>query len=76
MNRRNRQLVKALDIVDNTNELILVVVPARIDLLTGDWLPPQHVEVYRDQLDIYRQIYGNRLFIDDTHKIRGGKKGQ
>lgn len=58
---RNRQLTKAYDMMEKAGEFIPVIIPAHVDLQTGDWVPPQHVDVYKDEIDIYRKIYGNRL---------------
>ena len=58
---RKYQLTKAYGMMDKAGEFISVVIPAHVDLQTGDWKPPQHVDVYKDEIDIYRQIYGNRL---------------
>lgn len=61
MKTRMRQLEKAYNMLDKAGEFIPVIIPAHVDLQTGDWVPPQHVDVYKDEMDIYRQIYGNRL---------------
>ena len=58
---RSRQLAKAYNMMEKAGEFISVIIPAHVDLQTGDWKPPQYVDVYRDEIDIYRQIYGNRL---------------
>lgn len=58
---RSRQLRKAFEWLDKSEQFISVVIPAHIDLHTGNWRPPQFVDVYKDELDIYRKIYGNRL---------------
>lgn len=58
---RKRQLTKAYNMMDKAGEFISVIIPAHVDLQTGKWVLPQHVDVYRDEIDIYRQIYGNRL---------------
>lgn len=58
---RHRQLEKALEWLDRSGDIVTVIIPAHVDLLTGDWKPPQYADVYRDEMDIYRQIYGNRL---------------
>lgn len=58
---RKRQLTKAYDMMDKAGEFVSVIIPAHVDLNTGDWKPPQQVDVYRDEIDIYRQIYGNQL---------------
>lgn len=58
---RNRQLTKAYNMMEKAGEFISVIIPAHVDLQTGDWKPPQYVDVYKDEIDIYRQIYGNRL---------------
>ncbi len=58
---RNRQLTKAYNMMEKAGEFISVIIPAHVDLQTGDWKPPQFVDVYKDEIDIYRQIYGNRL---------------
>ena len=58
---RNRQLMKAYNMVEKAGEFISVIIPAHVDLQTGDWKPPQYVDVYKEEIDIYRQIYGNRL---------------
>jgi len=61
MNDRARQLEKAYNWLDKAGDIISVIIPAHVDLQTGDWKPPQYVDVYKDEIDIYRQIYGNRL---------------
>lgn len=58
---RSRQLTKAYNMMEKAGEFISVIIPAHVDLQTGDWKPPQYVDVYRDEIDLYRQIYGNRL---------------
>ena len=58
---RNRQLTKAYNMMEKAGEFISVIIPAHVDLQTGDWKPPQYVDVYKDEIGIYRQIYGNRL---------------
>lgn len=58
---RNRQLMKAYDMLEKSGEFISVIIPAHVDLQTGNWIEPQHVDVHKDEIDIYRQIYGNRL---------------
>jgi len=58
---RSRQLTKAYDWMDKSGEFIHVIIPAHVDLQTGDWKPPQYVDVYKDEIGLYRQIYGNRL---------------
>lgn len=58
---RNRQLMKAYNMMEKAGEFISVIIPAHVDLQTGDWKPPQYVDVYKEEIDIYRQIYGNRL---------------
>ena len=58
---RSRQLTKAYNMMEKSGEFISVIIPAHVDLQTGDWKPPQQVDVYRGEIDIYRQIYGNRL---------------
>jgi hypothetical protein len=47
--------------MEKAGEFIPVIIPAHVDLQTGDWKPPQYVDVYKEEIDIYRQIYGNRL---------------
>ena len=61
MNDRARQLEKAYNWLDKAGDIISVIIPAHVDLQTGDWKPPQYVNVYKDEIGIYRQIYGNRL---------------
>ena len=58
---RSRQLTKAYNMMEKAVEFISVIIPAHVDLQTGDWKPPQQVDVYRDEIGLYRQIYGNRL---------------
>jgi hypothetical protein len=58
---RSRQLTKAYNMMEKAGEFISVIIPAHVDLQTGDWVLPQYVDVYKDEIDIYRQIYGNRL---------------
>ena len=58
---RSRQLTKAYNMMEKAGEFISVIIPAHVDLQTGDWKPPQQVDVYRDEIGLYRQIYGNRL---------------
>ena len=58
---RNRQLTKAYDMMEKAGEFITVIIPAHIDLQTGDWKLLQYVDVHKDEIDIYRQIYGNRM---------------
>ena len=61
MNDRARQLEKAYNWLDKAGDVIGVIIPAHVDLQTGDWKPREYVNVYRDEIDTYRQIYGNRL---------------
>jgi len=61
MNDRARQLEKAYNWLDKSGDIISVIIPAHVDLQTGDWKTPQYVNVYKDEIDIYRQVYGNRL---------------
>lgn len=63
MNDRSKQLEKALSILDKQDDLIQVIVPAHVNMLTGEWKLAQLVDIYRDQLDIYRQIYGKELIV-------------
>ena len=58
---RNRQLMKSYHWLTKAKDIISVVIPAHVDLQTGDWKPPQYVDVHKDEIDIYRQVYGNRL---------------
>lgn len=58
---RNRQLMKAYNMMEKSGEFISAIIPAHVDLQTGNWKPPEYVDVYKDEIDIYRQIYGNRL---------------
>lgn len=61
MNDRARQLEKAYNWLDKAGDIIGVIIPAHVDLQTGKRKPSQYVNVYKDEIDIYRQIYGNRL---------------
>jgi len=61
MNNRSHQLMKSYHWLTKAKDIISVIIPAHVDLQTGDWKPPQYVDVYKDEIDIYRQIYGNRL---------------
>ena len=61
MNDRARQLEKAYNWLDKAGDIISVIIPAHVDLQTGDWKPPKYVNVYKDEIGLYRQIYGNRL---------------
>ena len=61
MNDRARQLEKAYNWLDKARDIIGVIIPAHVDLHTGERKPSQYVNVYKDEIDIYRQIYGNRL---------------
>jgi len=61
MNDRARQLEKAYNWLDKAGDVIGVIIPAHADVLTGERKPSEYVNVYKDEIDIYRQIYGNRL---------------
>lgn len=61
MNNRSRQLMKAYHWSTKAGDIISVIIPPHMDLQTGKWVMSQYVDVYKDEIDIYRQIYGNRL---------------
>lgn len=63
MNDRSKQLEKALSMLDKQDDLVQVIVPAHVNMFTGNWELAQFVDIYRDQLDIYRQIYGKELIV-------------
>ena len=57
---RNRQLLKAYNWLEKSGNIKSIIIPSHIDV-EGIWHTPEYVDVYPDELDIYRQIYGNKL---------------